>query len=104
MEYKVVLTAQAKVHFRQIISYLLYDLESLQAAANVTDDFEKTTTRLSYIADSLQFCNDKTLQAKGYRIIHFQKHRYLMVYRIDGDKVYVEGIYHDLQDYENILY
>ncbi len=25
------------------------------------------------------------------------------IYSIHGDKVYVEGIYHDLQDYENIL-
>jgi len=27
----------------------------------------------------------------------------LMFYSIRGDKIYVEGIYHDLQDYENIL-
>lgn len=43
------------------------------------------------------------LRAKGYRTIHFRKHRYLMVYSLQGNTAYVEGIYHDLQDYENAL-
>ena len=34
---------------------------------------------------------------------HFRKHKYLMVYTVDKDRAYVEGIYHDLQDYEGIL-
>ena len=34
---------------------------------------------------------------------HFWKHKYLMVYTVDKDRAYVEGIYHDLQDYEGIL-
>ena len=104
MEYKVVLTAEAKEHFKQIIHYLLYELESKQAATNVTNDFEETITRLSRVAGSLKLCDDETLQAKGYRTIHFRQHKYLMVYSIDGDTAFVEGIYHDLQDYEKILH
>lgn len=38
MEYKVVLTSQAKAQFREIIHYLLYELESQQAATNVAND------------------------------------------------------------------
>ncbi len=34
---------------------------------------------------------------------HFRKHKYLMVYTLDGNRAYVEGICHDLQDYEGIL-
>jgi len=49
------------------------------------------------------FRDDSVLQARGYRTIHFRNHKYLMVYTIDGDRAYVEGIYHDLQDYEGIL-
>ena len=103
MEYKVVLTAEAKEHFMQIIHYLLYKLKSRQAATNVTNDFEETITRLSHVAGSLKLCDDEILQAKGYRTIHFRQHKYLMVYSMDGDTVFVEGIYHDLQDYEKIL-
>lgn len=103
MEYKVVLTAKAELHFRNIIYYLLHELESQQAAASVMDDFEETVDRLSYIAGSLKLCDDEQLRSKGYRTIHFRRHKYLMVYSIDDDAVYVEGIYHDMQDYENIV-
>ena len=103
MEYKVVLTSQAKTQFRKIIDYLLDDLESQQAATNVADDFDDTIARLSHIAASLKLCDDIKLRSKGYRTIHFKHHRYLMVYTLDGNVAYVEGIYHDLQDYENAL-
>lgn len=103
MEYEVILTAQAKKHFREIINYLLYELESQQAASSIADDFADTIAHLSYMAGSLKFCDDSTLRAKGYRTIHFKLHKYLMVYTVDDARVYVEGIYHDLQDYENIL-
>lgn len=88
MEYDVVLSVQVQVHFREIINYL---------------GFEDTIARLSHVAGSLKLCDDSVLRLKGYRTIHFQKHKYLMVYTIDDDRAYVEGIYHDLQDYEGIL-
>lgn len=103
MEYKVVLTSQAKAHFREIIHYLHYELESRQAATNVTNDFEETIGRLSMIAGSLKLCDDEVLKTKGYRTIHFKRHKYLMIYSVNNDTAYVEGIYHDLQDYENAL-
>ena len=31
----------------------------------------------------------------------FQKYRYFMLYRIEDDVVYVDDIFHELQDYEN---
>ena len=103
MGYKVVLTSQAKTHFREIINYLFYELENPQAATNVADDFDETVELLSSVAASLNLCDDESLRMKEYRTIHFRRHKYLMVYSIDGSTAYVEGIYHDLQDYENIL-
>ena len=103
MEYKVVLTSQAKAHFREIIHYLCYELESRQAATNITNDFEETIDRLSMTVGSFKLCDDEVLRAKGYRTIHFRRHKYFMVYSVHNDTAYVEGIYHDLQDYENAL-
>lgn len=103
MDYKVVLTSAAKIQFRNIIHYLLYELENQQAATNVVKDFDDTISRLSHVAGSLKLCDDRILRAKGYRTIHFKKHQYLMVYTIDRSTAYIEGIYHDLQDYENAL-
>lgn len=41
------------------------------------------------------------LRTNGYRVVHFMRHRYLMLYRIEGTTAYVDAIYHQLQDYEN---
>ena len=103
MEYDIVLSVQAQTHFREIINYLIYELQNQQAAISVADDFDETIARLSHVAGSLKLCDDSVLRAKGYRTIRFRKHKYLMVYTVDGDRAYVEGIYHDLQDYEGIL-
>ena len=82
MEYKVVLTSEAKTQFRKIIYYLLHELESPQAATNVADDFDETVDRLSSVAGSLKICDDEVLRAKEYRTIHFRRHKYLMIYSI----------------------
>lgn len=103
MEYEIFLTVQTKMHFRQIIDYLLYKLENKQAAASVMDDFDETIDKLSHVAGSLKLCDDAALRSQKYRTIHFEHHRYLMIYRIENNIVYVEGIYHDLQDYESIF-
>ena len=103
MEYDIVLSVQAQTHFREIINYLIYELQNQQAAISVADDFDETIARLSHVAGSLKLCDDSVLRAKGYRTIRFRKHKYLMVYTVDGYRVYVEGIYHNLQDYEGIL-
>ena len=39
----------------------------------------------------------------GLHKIGFENHRYLLVYRVKGSQVIVEGIYHELQDYENTI-
>lgn len=100
MGFEVVLTSQAQLDFRDITNYLLYKLKSDQAADSVVSDMENTIERLSHIADSLKLCEDPRLRDLGYRTIHFKHHKYFMLYRVEGVHVYVDGIYHDLQDYE----
>lgn len=102
MEYEVILSAEAQEHFRKIINHLLYEFKSEQAAANVTDDMEETVSRLSQIAGSLKLCEHPRLRALEYRTIHFKRHQYFMLYKISGSQAHVLGIFHDLQDYENI--
>lgn len=41
------------------------------------------------------------LKKNGYHAIHFMRHRYLMLCRIEGTTAYVDAVYHQLQDYEN---
>ena len=86
MDYKIVVTAEAEEDLNQFIQYLFFAKKNKQAAKNVLDDFENTIPRL---------------QSLGYRRINFQQHRYFMLYRIENDVVYVDDIFHELQDYEN---
>lgn len=101
MEYKIVLTRRAQLDFRNITHYLLYELKSEQAAISVTNDMEKTIERLSYTAGGLKLCEDPQLRDLGYRTIYFKLHNYFILYRIQDGVVYVDAIYHDLQDYES---
>ncbi len=71
MDYKVVVTAEAEEDLNQFIQYLLFAKKNKQAAKNVLDDFEDTIKKLKYVASSL------------------------------NDVVYVDDIFHELQDYEN---
>ena len=103
MDYKVVVTIDAKEDLDRLINYLLFEKESRQAAQNVLNDFEATKEILTYAAGSLQLCNNPRLTQLGYRRINFLKHQYFMLYRIVDDVVFIDNIFHDLQDYENKL-
>ena len=101
MDYKIVLMRDAEEDLDRFITYLLFEKKSEQAAKNLLNDFEATKTSLSNVAGSLKLCDNPNLKALGYRRINFLSHRYFMLYRIENDTVYVDNIFHELQDYEN---
>ena len=101
MAYNVVITAEAEEDLNRYIKYLLFDKKSDQAARNVLNDFEATVASLKVVAGSLKLCDNPRLKQLGYRRINFHSHRYFMLYRLEGDTVFVDSIFHELQDYEN---
>ena len=101
MEYKVVVTADAEEDLNQYIRYLLVVKKSNQSAKNVLDDFEATIRSLESVAGSLKPCDNPRLKELGYHRINFLSHRYFMLYRIVENIVFVDNIFHELQDYEN---
>lgn len=103
MDYKVVVTVDAEEDLNNYIRYLLIVKKNEQAAKNVLDDFEATVQSLKRVAGSLKLCDNPRLRKLGYRRINFLSHRYFMMYRIDEDVVFVDNIFHELQDYENIM-
>ena len=103
MDYKVVVTVDAEEDLNNYIRYLLIVKKNEQVAKNVLDDFEATVQSLKRVAGSLKLCDNPRLRKLGYRRINFLSHRYFMMYRIDEDVVFVDNIFHELQDYENIM-
>ncbi|MCM1251260.1 MAG: type II toxin-antitoxin system RelE/ParE family toxin [Clostridium sp.] len=103
INFEVVLTQKAEEQIQKIIDYIFDELGNAQAAYSVEQDMKETVKRLSYIADSLKLCDAPKFRTLGYRTIHLKQHKYFMLYKIIDTRVYVIGVYHDLQDYENIL-
>ena len=104
MTYKVVLTSDAEEDLDKFIQYLLFEKQSKQAAVNVLNDFEATKQNLLTVAGNLRLCDNPKLKERGYRRINFLSHRYFMLYRIENDTVIIDGIFHELQDYENKIH
>lgn len=99
--FEVIISPKALSQLNDYIDYLKYTLLNDQAACNLWQDALETRDHLSKVAGSLKFCDHPRLKKCGYHIIHFMRHRYLMLYRIEGTTAYVDAIYHQLQDYEN---
>ena len=83
------------------LSHIFFEEKCGYEARNLLNDFEATKTSLSNVAESLKLCDNPKLRELGYRRINFLSHRYFMLYRIENDTVYVDNIFHELQDYEN---
>lgn len=101
MGYKIFVTEDAKEDLDNFIKYLITEKENIQAAQNVLDDYDATIESLKIVAGSLKFCDNPKLRQLEYRRINFLNYRYFMMYRVLDDKVFVDNIFHELQDYEN---
>ncbi len=97
----IIMTRRAQDQLEDYVAYILLIKENPQAAKAILDDALETRNTLMDIAESLKLCDDEDLRALGYRKIYFHKHDYLYLYQVIGDTVYVEAVYHELQDYEN---
>jgi plasmid stabilization system protein ParE len=103
MAYKVIIMPPAKRRLDVYVQYTLEELKNRQAAKAILEDAKETKRRLSEVADSLKICDDPLLAKYEYRKISFLRHRFMMIYRIQDGIVIVDGMFHELQDYEGIF-
>lgn len=101
MDYKVIITEDAELDMDNFVHYLLFEKKNEQAACNLVDDFEAAIMILTHAAESLKMCENQRLRDLGYRRFNFKSHRYFMLYRVEDNTVYVDNVFHELQDYEN---
>jgi plasmid stabilization system protein ParE len=103
MAYKVIIMPPAKRRLDVYVQYTLEELKNRKAAKAILEDAKETKRRLSEVADSLKICDDPLLAKYEYRKISFLRHRFMMIYRIQDGIVIVDGMFHELQDYEGIF-
>ena len=88
MTYKIVVSQRANEQMEEIIAYIMQKLQNRQAAKAVYDDIMNAYDKLEYLA------------VKGYRRLALEHHNYILLYQVDGNMVYVNGIFHMLEDYQ----
>lgn len=103
MSFKVEVSELASSQYDKFLAYIYLTLKNPQAADNLVSDFDDTIEVLEEQAEHLGYCRSERLRKLGFRKIHLKRHRYLLVYRVKNDRVIVEGMYHELQDYENAI-
>lgn len=101
--YKIILTEIAQYHLRNIAYYVRYILNNPNAADKIIQDAEDTMDKLKIFPQRIKLCEEPDLAIRGYRVILFQTHDYLMLYRVEENAVYIDGIYHQLQNYQNLF-
>lgn len=103
MNYKLIITERAEELLDGLVRYLLYQLRNEQAAVHLLDSVEQVYSRLE--ENPLQFpqCRDAYLSQLGYREAVFTDMKYLVIFRIEEDTVYIVGVFHELEQYRNKL-
>lgn len=99
MAYNVRITASAEKDLDGIIRYIMVELCNPQAAEHVLNEIGKAYAVLAESPMIYAECRQPIL--KGYRKVPFI--RYLLIFRIEGDIVYVERFFSDLEDYAGKL-
>ena len=103
MNYNIIILPAAQRRLDRYVQYTKEVLKNPIAAKGIINDARKTKKKLSENAGMYQLCVETELAELGYRKIRFENHDFSMIYRIDGEIVYVDGMFHDLQDHESIL-
>ena len=103
MAYSVKATYLAKNHFRGHVGYIVDVLQNPDAALRLWDALDETIQELSDHPQTAPYCVDPALSSFGYRKQLLLNSHYLCICRIEGDIVWIEGVYHEKPDYEHLL-
>ncbi len=85
------------------LKYLINKLKSKQAAKHLLDNIKDIYSRLEKNPMIFRECHDKNLAEIGYREAIVPEMNYIIIYRILNSTVFVLGIFHCLEDYNNKL-
>ena len=99
MGYRIDITQHAEELLENIIFHVAVKLSNPTAADAILDDVEKAYTELEFMAESLAFCEDPILSARGFRKIRLEHHDHVVLYKVRGEIVTIEGVFHELENY-----
>ena len=103
MAYKLIVTEHADELLDNILRHLIYQLKNEQAAAHLLDEMKKIYDRLEENPLQFPYSRDKYLAHKEYHEAIVGQMNYTIVFSVRADVVYIVGIFHQLENYQNKL-
>lgn len=103
MAYKLIITDRAEELLDQLVSHILFKFKNEPAAKHLLDGIERLYDRLEDNSYQFADCRDSFLKSKEYKEAVVKDMDYILIFRIDGDVVYVLGIFHQLENYKEKL-
>ena len=99
MVYSVKVTESAERDLDEIVGYIVQELCNPQAAAHLLDEIGIVYLQLARTPECYPSCTHPLL--RQYRKVTIMG--YVLIYRVEGDTVYVERFFSQLEDYAHKL-
>lgn len=103
MAYKLVISREAHRDIDEIATYIVHQLNNVQAAKGFLDDVERSYRGVVDNPLMYSLCGDERLRKEGYRKIVI-KH-YLIIYRADEAQkcIFIVRVVYGARDYAKML-
>lgn len=105
MGYSLIITEKAEELLDNILYYIVNHLKNPQAAENLMEEIEHVYGNLESNPKMYGFSEDLFLKSKGYRKAVVPHYDYVIIFRMEEEskRVYIIGIFHDLELFKNKL-
>lgn len=100
MVYKLVITEKAEELLDERVAYLLFKLKNRQARGHLLDEVSKIYERLAERPYQFSDCRDPYLKKLGYKEAIITDMNYIVIFRVEANRVYVVGVFHSLENYK----
>ena len=99
MAYDLRIAEYANGQIDALAAYLVERLKNPEAARHFLDELDDVYKRMEENPFQFHRCKDSFLRHGGYREALFSTMRYRVIFRMDGEIVYVVGVFHTLEEY-----
>ena len=103
MTYRLIITKRAEKLVDKLAYYLLNNIKNKHPASHFIDNVQGIYKRLRENPYQFPVCEDEYLAYKGYRKAILIDMNYVVIYKVIETKVYILGVFHELEQYENKL-
>ena len=99
MAYKIIVTERAEELIDNLVYHLLFRLKNKQAAIHLLNGIENVYDRLEIYPLQFPLCPDNYLANRGYHEALVPEMKYVIIFSIINDTVYIVGVFHQLENY-----